>query len=120
MSILDSVKNLAASELSKEAAKDPVLGHLLNLVNNPETGGLEGMIQKFHSNGLGGLVNSWLGSGPNQAVTADQIVRVIGQDRLNGIAQKLGMEPDKVSGLIAQHLPGVIDRLTPGGAQPKA
>jgi uncharacterized protein YidB (DUF937 family) len=34
---------------------------------------------------------------------------------VNEIASKFGMQPDQISGLIAQHLPGVIDKMTPQG-----
>ncbi|MGA3031716.1 MAG: YidB family protein [Terracidiphilus sp.] len=92
-----------------------ILGHVMSLVNNPETGGLQGLVQQFQSNGLGEVVNSWVGNGANQPISGDQIVQVVGQDKLNEIASKLGMDPSQISGLIAQHLPGVIDKLTPQG-----
>lgn len=119
VSILDGMKNLAAGQLTRETAGDPVLGHLADLINNPETGGLTGFIERFRTHGLGELVNTWLGNGPNQPITAGQISRVIGQERLNEAAARLGMEPERLTGLIAQHLPNVIDQLTPGGAPPR-
>ena len=72
-------------------------------------------MQQFQSNGVGEVVNSWVGNGANQAISGDQITQVLGQDKLNEIASKLGMQPDQISGLIAQHLPGGIDKMTPQG-----
>ncbi len=113
MSLLDNLTQMIGGQAGAESG---VLGHVMDLVNNPESGGLQGIVQQFQSNGLGDVVNSWVGSGANQGISADQIMQVIGQDKVNEIASKVGMDPSEVSGLIAQHLPGVIDKLTPGGS----
>jgi uncharacterized protein YidB (DUF937 family) len=116
MSLFDNLEKMVEGEVSANAPADSgALEHVMALVNNPETGGLQGMVQQFQSNGLGEIVNSWVGSGANQPISGDQIAQVVGQDRLNEIASKLGMQPDQISGLIAQHLPGVIDKMTPAG-----
>jgi len=116
MSLFDNLEKQASSLMGGNASGDSeILGHVMSLVNNPATGGLQGLVQQFHNNGLGDIVNSWIGNGANQQISGDQIAQVVGQDRLNAIASKLGMQPDQVSGLIAQHLPGVIDNMTPQG-----
>jgi uncharacterized protein YidB (DUF937 family) len=116
MSLFDNLAQEVSSLAGGNAAADSgILGHVMELVNNPQTGGLQGMVQQFESNGLGGIMSSWIGNGANQSISGDQIAQVVGQDKLNEIASKLGMQPDQISGLIAQHLPGVIDKLTPQG-----
>ena len=116
MSLFDNLAKEASSLIGGNASGDSeVLGHVMSLVNNPETGGLQGLVQQFQNNGLGEVVNSWIGNGANQPISGDQIAQVVGQDRLNGIAAKLGIDPNQVSGLLAQHLPGVIDNMTPQG-----
>jgi uncharacterized protein YidB (DUF937 family) len=118
MSILDTVKQMISSETpSTEAtpgAESPILGHVMDLVQNPEHGGLQGLVAKFQSNGLGDLMNSWMGSGgAGRGITADEISRVVGSDKLSAIATKLGIQPEEVSNLVAQHLPEVISKLSP-------
>ena len=115
MSIIDTIVQKLTGEAGASGADPALLGHLTDLVNNPETGGLQGLIQKFHSNGLGDLVSSWVGPGANQAITGDQIASVIGQDRLASIASKFGVQPDQISGLVAQHLPDIISKLSSAG-----
>ena len=116
MTILEKVTEaLGIQSGSGGAANAAILEHVTALVNNPQTGGVQGLVQQFQSKGLGDVVNSWIGNGANQPITGDQIAKVVGQDRLNAIASKVGMQPDQVSGLIAQHLPDVIDKLTPSG-----
>lgn len=117
MSILDTVKQMISSETpatTTPSADSPILGHVMDLVHNPETGGLQGLMAKFQSNGLGDLMNSWMGpAGSGRSITSDEISRVIGSDKLSAIATKLGIQPDEVSNLVAQHLPGVLSKLSP-------
>ena len=118
MSILDTVKQMISSETptaeTTPTSESPILGHVMDLVNSPETGGLQGLMAKFQSNGLGDLMNSWMGSeGSGRGITADEISRVIGSDKLGAMATKLGIEPDEVSNLVAKHLPDVISKLSP-------
>jgi uncharacterized protein YidB (DUF937 family) len=114
MSILDNIKQMVGGS-GEAGEKAGLMNHVMEMVNNPATGGLQGFVQQFHDKGLGGVVNSWIGSGENHAITADQIQQVVGQERINTIASKLGIPPDEASTKLAQFLPSVIDRLTPGG-----
>ncbi len=82
--------------------------------------GLGGLVDKFKGAGLGGLVQSWIGSGPNQAVSPDQVKEVVGGDKLSEMAAKLGIPVDQVAGKLAKYLPGIIDKMTPGGKLPGA
>jgi uncharacterized protein YidB (DUF937 family) len=43
---------------------------------------------------------------------------VLGSDAVSGLAQKVGMQPDQVSGLLSQVLPHVINAATPEGQVP--
>lgn len=109
MSILDTVKDLIGGASGQDAA---LANHALDLVNNPETGGLQGMVQQFHANGLGEVVNSWIGPGGNQQISAEQITQVLGQDRIQAVASKFGISPEDASAKLAQVLPSVIGKLS--------
>jgi len=124
MSILDAVKGLMGNDTVKnlvesETGNNPLVSHALDMINDPSTGGVRGLVQQFHANGLGDIVNSWVGSGANQAISADQIQQVLGSDKINAIASKFGISPEDASGKLAQILPSIIDKLTPGGAVPQ-
>jgi uncharacterized protein YidB (DUF937 family) len=108
MSILDTIaqKLTGSSPDSSEA----MIGHLTDFVNSPEIGGFQGLMDKFHSNGLGDMARS-LVSGGSQSITPEHLTSIFGQDRLNALASKVGMEPDKLSGLAAQYLPTVMSKL---------
>ncbi len=113
MSIFDAVKGMIGGAGGGDAG---LVSHAMDLVNNPETGGLQGLVQQFHEKGLGEAVNSWIGPGGNHPITADQIQQVLGQDRINAIASKFGMSADDASAKMAQLLPTIVDKLTPNGA----
>jgi uncharacterized protein YidB (DUF937 family) len=78
-------------------------------------GGLEGILDKFKQSGLGDVAASWVGKGENMPISADQITSALGSSTITELAAKFGLTPDVLSAQIAQHLPGVIDKMTPNG-----
>ena len=82
-------------------------------------GGLGGLIQAFQRNGLGEQMQSWIGTGQNLPVSADQLQQVLGADTLSQISQQLGMSSGQASSGLAELLPQLIDRLTPQGQVPQ-
>ena len=61
---------------------------------NSQPGGLSGLVQQFHDKGLGGLVTSWVGTGQNLPISADQIQHVLGSEQVKELAAKAGISPD--------------------------
>ena len=92
---------------------------VLGLINNPEAGGLGGLIDTFKSKGLGDAISSWISTGENQPVSAEQITNALGTDTIQKIAQQLGIPETEVSRNLAALLPQVIDKLTPNGTVPE-
>ena len=85
-----------------------------------QSGGLQGLLQKFQAGGLGDAVASWVGTGQNLPVSAEQLQSVLGSRQLNEVASKLGIDSQQLSSQLAQHLPGLIDQVTPNGQVPEA
>jgi uncharacterized protein YidB (DUF937 family) len=92
---------------------------VLNLVQNSE-GGLGGLLAKLNQGGLGEQVASWVGTGKNLPVSAEQISQVLGGAGLGDIAAQLGLSREAAAGQLADLLPQVIDGLTPNGQVPEA
>ncbi|MCA0367534.1 MAG: YidB family protein [Proteobacteria bacterium] len=104
MGILDNVLN----GLGGDAAGG--VGDLLR-----GQGGVGGLVEKFNQAGLADVVGSWIGTGANANISAEQITAVIGHGPLADIAAKMGVTPQQAGETLAGLLPEAIDRLTPGG-----
>lgn len=89
------------------------------LSNTGQQGGLAGLAKMFQDKGMGEQIASWIGTGQNQSVSADQIKNVLGSGQLGQIARQLGMDEQQAAGGLAGLLPQVVDTLTPGGQIPQ-
>ena len=81
-------------------------------------GGIQGVVSQLQTSGLGEQVKSWVGTGPNLAVSGTQIQEALGSGKVAELAAKFGLPADKISDFLAQHLPAAIDEATPGGRLP--
>ena len=100
-------------------SQNPLVDIVLGLITNPQSGGLQGLIETFEEKGLGEAMSSWISTGENQPVSGDQIQHALGSDLIQQIAQKLGSSKSEVSGGLANLLPDIIDKLTPTGKLPE-
>lgn len=117
MGLFDQVVGaLAGGQSSGNAA---LLETVMQVINNPQTGGLAGLVQSFQQGGLGEIVNSWVSTGANLPISAEQIQNVLGGGSLQDMAAKLGIGQQQASGSLAELLPQVIDQLTPNGQLPQ-
>ena len=103
------------------AAQNPQLVQIvMSLISNDgPVGGLPGLMAKFQQAGLGNVLNSWLSTGPNHAISGEQLSDVLGSGPLAQIAAQLGMAPGAAAGQLAQVLPGLVDQLSPKGEAPQ-
>ena len=83
-------------------------------------GGVQGIVTQLEQQGLGGTVRSWVGTGTNQPISADQIHQVFGSETVKQLAAKVGLSPDVLAAKLSQVLPQAIDKLTPAGSVPKS
>ncbi len=116
MGLLDNLENAAMGNVLG-GSSNPLATGLLQMIQN-QPGGLQGLVQSFHDKGLGGLVSSWVSTGPNPPISADQVHQVLGSDQVKALAAKAGINPDIAGAAIAQILPGLVDKLTPNGSVP--
>ncbi len=121
MGLFDSITSQLTGVLGAPNAADggDWMGVIGNLINNPQTGGLQGLIQSFQDKGLGGVVASWVGTGENLPITADQLTSVLGQNHLQAMAQKVGLPVEGLTEKLSGLLPQVVDQLTPNGKVPE-
>lgn len=114
MGFLDEMASKAVNSVMGNA-NNPIASHIMEAVNQ-QPGGLTGVIQHFHDNGLGSVVNSWVGTGQNLPISAEQIQSVLGSSGMvQQLCAKAGIAPQEASSHLAQYLPAIIDKLTPQG-----
>ncbi|MBV9826487.1 MAG: DUF937 domain-containing protein [Alphaproteobacteria bacterium] len=83
-----------------------------------QAGGLGGLIDQFRAAGLGHVADSWVGSGTNQPVSPQQLQTVFGNEQVQSLSQQAGMAPQDFLSQLSQHLPHVVNGMTPGGRLP--
>jgi uncharacterized protein YidB (DUF937 family) len=80
--------------------------------------GLSHVVGGFHQAGLGDVVSSWIGTGRNLPVSAEQLKAGLGRERVRQLAQLSGLTEDAAAAILAELLPPVIDHVTPEGRLP--
>jgi uncharacterized protein YidB (DUF937 family) len=82
------------------------------------SGGLNDLLKQFQQSGQGDVAQSWIGRGPNQAISPDNLADALGADRINTLSRLSGMSRDDLLNGLSQQLPDVVDQLTPDGRVP--
>jgi uncharacterized protein YidB (DUF937 family) len=124
MGLLDSMMSAAGQVAMGQMQGSPAAGgppaDLMALAGDllQQAGGLSGVLEKFQSQGLGEAVQSWVGTGANLPISAQQLSQALGPDVLAGLANKFGGQAPELAQLASQWLPVLVDRLTPGGQLP--
>ena len=95
---------------------------MVSVVNDilEKHGGVQGVVGEFEKNGLGATVKSWVGTGPNQPISPDEVHKVLGPELLQQLSEKSGLSVQDLAQKLSHVLPQAVDKLTPGGAVPKA
>ena len=117
---LDALEVLSMAGVGGSQEHGGALSAVMSYINSPQVGGISGLQQMFHDKGLGGIAASWIGTGQNLPISADQLQSVLHSGALQSVAQKAGIDPSQLTGMMAQLLPHVVDKLTPNGQVPDA
>ena len=81
-------------------------------------GGISGLMQKFQSAGMGDVMSSWVGTGPNKPMPPAALQQVLDPATMKAIAEKTGLPIEQLMAEASQHLPHMVDGLTPNGQIP--
>ena len=119
---LDSILGgLTGGGTGKGGGMGGLLGGLLPMVGKMlADGGLQKVLAGFQQNGLAEQASSWLGTGANEPISADDVRKVVGSDELAKIAGQLGISEADAASALAQVLPAVVDKVSPDGQLPPA
>jgi uncharacterized protein YidB (DUF937 family) len=81
-------------------------------------GGLNDVLKQFQQNGMGDAAHSWVGTGPNKAISPQDLGSALGADTLRTLSQHTGMGRDALLNGLSRQLPRFVDQLTPNGRLP--
>lgn len=95
-----------------------LMGGLVKMLGT-DGSGLTAIIQGFQKAGLGSIVASWVGTGPNLPISPEHVLKALGSDKVRELAQTSGLSESATATALAGLLPTVVNRLTPGGSQPE-
>ena len=80
--------------------------------------GVGNTVQDLERSGHGEIARSWVGRGSNRSITTEKLEAALGEDGIRDLMQQTGMERDELLATLSEHLPRVIDHLTPEGRLP--
>jgi uncharacterized protein YidB (DUF937 family) len=113
MGLLDSILGATSGKSDASGQVAPLIGVLSGLL--AQSGGLQGLANKFSQSGQSNAFSSWVGMGENQPISGNQIQSALGSDQVNALAAKMGVDPAQASHFLAEYLPKIVDKLTPAG-----
>jgi uncharacterized protein YidB (DUF937 family) len=116
MSILDILSGaLKNASGQAQTGTPPAPSSLSEILSQTQLGDLQGLINRLSAGGLDEQVRSWLGSGTNLPVSAEQIHTALGSDTVQQVARQFGIPIDSVLQFLSQYLPDAVDRASPNG-----
>ena len=80
--------------------------------------GVGNTVQDIERSGHGEIARSWVGRGQNRPISPEKLEAALGEDGIRDLMQQTGMERDELLATLSEHLPRVIDHLTPEGRLP--
>ena len=82
------------------------------------SGGLSDLLKQFEQRGQGDTVDSWVGTGPNKAISPNDLANAIGSDKVKTLMAQTGLSREDLLSGLSEYLPQVVDRMTPKGRLP--
>ena len=105
-------------------SSSPLQAVLMNMLGGSQQGGtgmgggLGGLLAILQQAGLGDVAQSWVGNGANQPISPHQLQSAFGDEQVQSMAAQSGMAPHDFLAQLSQHLPNVVNGLTPNGRLP--
>lgn len=118
MGLLDQVSGALGGALGGAGGgtKAILMQQLIGMLSKP--GALQNLMSAFQSNGLGNILQSWLGTGANLPIEPAQVKQVLGAGTVSDLAQKAGISEGETASTLSSLLPQIIDKISPSGSAP--
>ena len=126
MSLLDLVGGILGQQQQRAGTPSSGMAQVLTQLIGGQRygqaeggGGLSGLVERFREAGLGHIADSWISTRPNQPVSPEQLQRVFPEEQVETMARDSGMSTDGFLSQMSEHLPRVVDGVTPNGQLPE-
>jgi len=112
MDLMSMGKQLLADKMGDKA------GGLMDALSGITGGDLDmgSLMSKLKEGGLGGQVDSWMGDGDNEPVSAEQMKSALSPEELATASEKMGVDADTAAQTMADSLPDLADKFSGGGS----
>jgi len=80
--------------------------------------GVRNTVEDFDRSGHGDIARSWVDRGENKDISREQLEKALGEDGIRDLTRQTGMDRDELIAALREHLPKVVDELTPEGRLP--
>jgi uncharacterized protein YidB (DUF937 family) len=80
--------------------------------------GLDNTVRDLEHGGQRDIARSWVSRGPNQPITPEKLGSALGEEAIRDLMEHTGMEREELLEVLSEHLPRVIDHLSPEGRLP--
>jgi uncharacterized protein YidB (DUF937 family) len=114
MGLLDDVMGMLGG--GKGGGSSQIMGALGGLVAS--AGGMQGIMSKLEASGMGDKLQSWIGTGQNQEMSAAEVEQALGKEEIQKAAAEAGVSEQEAADGLAGLLPQVIDKISPDGKLP--
>jgi uncharacterized protein YidB (DUF937 family) len=116
MGLFDSVSKALGGTPGQSSPGAPGADFISAILTKTDLGSLHGIVGKLQAAGLDRQVQSWLGSGSNLPITAEQLRGALGNEQVQQVARQLGLPIDAALQLMADQMPKAVDEASPNGA----
>jgi uncharacterized protein YidB (DUF937 family) len=118
MDINELGAQLLSEKLGVQLDNETISQALSSLLGDGQGGiDLAGLASRMASSGeLGNILNSWLGDGANDAISADSLLQLLGENSVSDFASRLGTDTGNAAESLAAVLPQMVDRASSGGS----
>jgi uncharacterized protein YidB (DUF937 family) len=107
-----------SSQPTPQAPQEPEPADTTAEADGGLLGGLGGLLDKLKEAGHGTAADSWVGTGENKPIAANDLGKALGAQTIKMIAERTGISEDELLKQLSTALPGLVDKLTPGGQVP--
>jgi uncharacterized protein YidB (DUF937 family) len=82
------------------------------------SGGLNDLLKQLQQSGQGDVAKTWVGTGPNKAISSDDLAKALGGDQISTLMAHTGLSRQDLLAGLSQYLPEAVNQLTPDGRLP--